>query len=162
VASWLAVFARGAGQAIELVRKDELPFPGPNPIKAVVPVVVEVVPRWLCILLPGKERPDVVAVDNPVCRSRTAGELGKSRQHIHSAGKFLADGTRRNLSRPADQARFALATFPGGSLSLSQLPGRTGVVAVTEPGAVVAGKQNQRVLVQPVLLESREDLADAP
>ena len=36
------------------------------------------------------------------------------------------------------------------------------MVAVTEPGAVIGGEHDERVIVQPVAFDSVEDLADRP
>ena len=48
-------------------------------------------------------------------------------------------------------ARHAIAAFEHRSLALAQRPGRAGVVAVVEPGAVVGGEDDQRLLIEAVL-----------
>ena len=67
-----------------------------------------------------------------------------------------------NLARPAGDERHADAAVEGRPFPFAQRAGRAGVVAVEQPRAVVGGEHHQRVVVEAVAFQRRQDLPDRP
>ena len=109
----------------------------------------------------GEKGADVLAVDGVVGPlSLSEGPDGGEEVDVH--GGSVAHPPRPDLCGPADDTGNPLAALPGCPLSLTQGAGAPGTIAVAEPWPVVAGKENEGVLVNIALLESGENLAHRP
>src|SRR5205085_10541471 len=86
--------------------------------------------------LPVQERPGVLAVDRQL-RQRGPREAGERRQDVDRHPRLVLDAAGRHDARPTDDARLPYAAFPTRTLALAERAGRTAVVAVAQPRAVV-------------------------
>ena len=147
-----------------VVREVQLPLAAADRLQLLAPVE-EVRPR-AATSRPGW--PDIsgqmsVAVDLAIL-----GQLGADQSRRSSAAgrsSWPARGRRLPAGiRPGQRMMHGTRTPPSQpwSLALAQRPGRAGVVAVGQPRAVVRGEDDQRVVVEAVLLQRGEDLADGP
>ncbi len=87
---------------------------------------------------------------------------GESRQEVHGRGEFAAGLACRDFAGPAHQARDSMAAFPGRSLSFAKRPGGASMIAVGEPGAIVAGEDDDRILGEFQPIKSFQNLPNAP
>ena len=83
-------------------------------------------------------------------------------QNVDRHRRRAADGVGRYGSGPPHERAFTATTVEHRALALAERRGRAGVVAVTQPRAVVGGEDDERVFVELVFAERVEDPADAP
>jgi hypothetical protein len=70
--------------------------------------------------------------------------------------------TRLDASRLPRDARHAHAALPGAAFAILQRAGAAALIAHDEPGAVVTGEKDERVLCDAGFAQRVHDLADAP
>jgi hypothetical protein len=106
--------------------------------------------------LTGEQGPDIDSIERLAGELRIA-EASDRRQDIDRAGDAFADRSRRNPSGKTGDEGLLHPAFIGCSLAAPQFAGASLV-----PRTVIAGKHDQGVLVQIVLLQGFEDLPHAP
>ena len=91
-----------------------------------------------------------------------AGDGGEGGKQIDRHGRFGAGGVGRDAARPSHQGWLTLTTVEGGSFSFSKGTSRASVVTIGEPGTVVRGVDDKRVVIERISLDGVENLADGP
>ncbi len=98
-----------------------------------------------------------------VCSGGLSADAGRDRgQQVHGHCRLAADSAGGDHAWQAGYERLANATFPAGALAFAQWSGRAGMLAVAEPGAIVAGENDERSLVKAVAVERGQHFTHRP
>ena len=106
--------------------------------------------------LAAEHRPDVDAIQR-IAGDRYIAEPRDRRKHVNRGCDAGADAVLRNSAGEPRKERLAHAAFIRRAFTAAQAP-RAALI----PGAVIAGKTDQRPVVDAVLLERAENFADTP
>src|SRR5690606_36333657 len=107
-----------------------------------------------------EERRDVGAVDLPVGRHRSAGQGDEGGEEVDVAGDGVAGGPGGDTAGPPGDGGHAHAPLVGAALAAAQRRGDAPLPALDEPGAVVAGEDDERVLGEVFGAQRVEHAAD--
>ena len=116
---------------------------------------------WVGGIRAGEERPHVQSIDffggqGSVC------DVCNRRQQVDAHQQSVTGTASRNAARPRGDAGNPGATFPRGSLPLPHCTGRSRMVPIRQPRAVVGGEQNQGVFLKMKAAERLNNLPHGP
>lgn len=84
-------------------------------------------------------------------------EGGKGGQHVNGRSQLIGHNTGGYGSHPAHDARNALTSFKRSAFSFPESTGISCMVAKIQPRAIVAGKNNQGVFIEPFFFQCLHD-----
>ncbi len=150
--------AFGAGVALRHER--ELPRALAHGLEVVAGEVI-VRLSWRVFALAKEQRGEVATVEHGLRRHFGSGDFQAGGMHVDGAGDGIAYAAGRDLARPPRERGDAHAAFPGGAFAAAQGTGAAAIRAFDEPGAVVAGEDDERVRVELQLAQRVEHTTDA-
>ena len=135
------------------MREVELPAPHAHRLELVLVIPEEqglVRRRRILVTSPlGEHAPPV---DDPI-RKRRPRQLHQGWQDVDRHRRSAADGARWNDLRIANDHRYANPSLERRPLRFPQPTGRPRMIAVVDPGSVVAGEEHDRVVENAVSFE---------
>ena len=107
-----------------------------------------------------EQRGKVATVEHGLCWQFGSGDFQAGGMHVDGAGDGTAHAAGRDLAGPPRECGDAHAAFPGGAFAAAQGTGAAAIGAFDEPGAVVAGQDDERVRVELQLAQRVEHATD--
>ena len=135
-------------QAFALRRNGQLPRTGAHGLEGVAGKVIMSYVRGLLRAAQQQGR-QVLAINLVVCRHTAAGQFDEGGQEIEVRRHRVNHCAGGHLARPPCQRRLAHAPFVGAAFAATQRAGHTRIGALLQPGAVVAGEEDERALGKP-------------
>lgn len=105
---------------------------------------------------------DVFAVDDEIGGERGVGDVGEGWEEVHHAGEGVGGGVGGDVVWPPEDEGHADAAFVGGAFTAAIGDGVAALFFFLEPGAVIAGEDDEGVGVEVEFFEGGEDLGGGP
>ena len=116
---------------------------------------------WGVFALAKEQRGEIAAVNHGLRGHFGSGDFQAGGQHVDGAGDGIAHAAGCDLAGPPRERGDAHAAFPGAAFATAQGGGAAAIGAFDEPGAVVAGEDDERVRIELQLAQRVEHATDA-